>query len=84
MQPTETVRAKKKKKSKKKSKNTGAVPGSGSSEAFHEQLSQVTDTQSGYYALRGSEFPAQEGLRRVDDKVCVPVVFCTESSTEKI
>ena len=83
MQHPEGARAKKKKKSKKKAKNAEAVSGQESGEAFHEQLSQVTDTQSGYYALRGSSVPPQEALRRSDDKVCISVVFFTERSAEQ-
>lgn len=57
----------KKKKPKKKKKSKSTVTGEG---AFHDQLSQITDTQSGYYALRGQDLPEKEELEpRKEDKV---------------
>ena len=45
------------------------MSGQQSEEAFHEQLSQVKNTQAGYYALRDSDGPPQEVFVRKEDKV---------------
>jgi hypothetical protein len=69
MAPAETAKKnKKKKKSKKKSGNTVSTESLGE-EPFHDQLSHIANTQTGYYALRGSDLPAQEVLERGEDKV---------------
>ncbi|KAJ4356339.1 uncharacterized protein N0V89_004371 [Didymosphaeria variabile] len=62
--------AKKNKKKKKSKKKPGNMEGthSGQDEPFHDQLSQIANTQTGYYALRGTELPAQEVLERREDK----------------
>jgi len=67
--PTETTKKKnKKKKNKKKSGSAEGAPAA-QEEAFHDQLSQIANTQTGYYSLRGSDLPAQEVLERKEDKV---------------
>lgn len=65
----EPATQKKKKKNKKKAKDAGEVSGQQSEEAFHEQLSQVKNTQAGYYALRDSDGPPQEVFVRKEEKV---------------
>lgn len=60
---------KKKKKSKKKSSNASSTEPL-QEEPFHDQLSHIENTKTGYYSLRGSDLPAREVLERRDDKVC--------------
>jgi hypothetical protein len=66
--PAEAAKKKKKKKSKKKLGNAVSTESFGE-EPFHDQLSHIANTQTGYYALRGSDLPAQEVLERREDKV---------------
>ncbi|KAL5378868.1 hypothetical protein DPSP01_008802 [Paraphaeosphaeria sporulosa] len=61
---------KKKKKSKKKSGNA-SLSEPLQQEPFHDQLSHIENTKTGYYSLRNDQLPAREVLERRDDKVCV-------------
>lgn len=65
----EPTTQKKKKKNKKKSKNGVGASGQQTDEAFHEQLSQVKNTQTGYYALRDNDGAGQEVFVRKEEKV---------------
>lgn len=67
----EAAKKNKKKKSKKKTGNATAIEGLQQQEPFHDQLSHVENTKTGYYSLRNDELPAREVLERRDDKVCV-------------
>ncbi|KAL5395913.1 hypothetical protein PMIN02_003652 [Paraphaeosphaeria minitans] len=58
---------KKKKKSKKKSGN-GSSTEPLQQEPFHDQLSHIENTKTGYYSLRNDQLPAREVLERRDDK----------------